>query len=136
MIYDILEDKLSTIGFEIGNTLFRNVFPGDVSIGIMIRTPLGGVKIDPGIPGWYRPDMQIVTRHIDPYDGYNMALQVQKVLTFQGSQSYPKSIDRGPAKLTLFFPETLPIQFPRLEGNGIEWSQMFNTAFCFELPSQ
>jgi hypothetical protein len=132
VIFDILEDKLIRAGFTAGENLFRSYMPAEAAIGVMIRTPLTGVPIDQCIPGWYRARMQVVTRHIDPVEGMNMANGVARVLRMQGLEIYPASAERGRAHLTLFEPDSLPVQFPQLDSNGYELSQQFNAAFGFE----
>lgn len=133
MIYDILEGKIETAGLATrGQNLFRMSMPADVLAGVMIREPLTGVPVNPEIPGWYRVRLQVITRHVDPVAGRALALAVQQALTIQAPESYPASAERGAAHLGLFYPDTLPIQFPRLEGNGFEWSQHFHAAFGFQ----
>ena len=131
MIYDILEEKLTAKGFTAGETLWRNHMPAETSIGVMIKSPLSGIEINPYILGWHRTDMQVIIRHIDPVDGMKMALAVSRILTIDGSESFPASEERGPAHINLFIPKHLPIQFPRLEGNGYEFSINFTAAFGF-----
>lgn len=131
MIYDILEAKLIAKGFTAGDTLWRNYMPAETNIGVMIKAPLSGITIDPYITGWYRTDMQVVTRHIDPVDGMDMAQAVSRILTIEGCESFPASEERGQAHINLFMPKHLPIQFPRLEGNGYEFSLNFRAAFGF-----
>lgn len=130
MIYDILETKLQAIGLEPGKSLFRNYMPADCSVGVMTRVPLQGLPIDPNIPNFYRGRMQVITRHKDPVAGNLMAARVQSVLEMRaGRELHGANEERGDVHLDLFQPETLPISFPRLDGNGFEWSQMFLCAF-------
>lgn len=134
MIYDILEDKIEALGFARGDQLFRNTFPADVPIGVMVRMPLDGVQIDPEIPDWYRAEFQVIVRHTDPVEGNLMALRIQRALDLPGVEHYPASAERGSARIDVFRPKTLPIQFPSLEGGGFEFSQRFNAIFQFEMP--
>lgn len=129
MIYDILEQKLAAAGFVPGETLFRNYLPAECSIGVMTRLPLQGLPIDPNIRGLYRGQMQVIVRHKEPDLGSQMAFLVQKVLTVESREHYPASQERGEAHLDIFFPATMPIFFPRLSGNGYEWSQHFTCVF-------
>jgi hypothetical protein len=131
VIYDILEAKLIAQGFTAGETLWRNYMPADVTIGVLIKAPLSGVPIDPYITGWHRTGMQVVTRHIDPVEGMKMALAAGRILHVVGYEAYPASEERGQAHINLFQARHLPIQFPRLEGNGYEFSQNFEAAFGF-----
>jgi hypothetical protein len=131
MIYDILEDKLTRAGFTPGETLFRHYMPAECQVGVMIRAPLSGIAVNPYITGWHRAELQLITRHHDPVEGMKMALAAGRVLRVESHEAYPASEERGQAHLTLFLPQTLPVQFPRLEGNGYEFSQHFDTAFGF-----
>lgn len=133
MIYDILEKKLADSGLVVpGTSLFRSTMPHDVSIGVMIRTPLTGITIDPHIEGWHKTQMQVICRHTDPVEGAKFAQQVTKILLVDKPEFYEASDERGPAHINVFYPVTLPIQFPRLEGNGLEFSQHFQAVFGFK----
>lgn len=132
MIYDILEQKLMTSGFVPGVSLFRHNMPGPVEIGVLIREPLSGIKVDHETPNYYRGRLQVITRHVDPVLGRQMAHLVQDTLKVDSLESYSASAERGKAHITYFWPDTLPVQFPRLEGNGYEWSQHFLAAFGFK----
>lgn len=130
MIYDILESKIVSAGLAVsGESLFFEDMPGECIKGVMIRTPLQGISIDPFIEGWHRSELQIITRHTDPVIGNKLAMDVCKALIVEAPEKHEAVETRGPAHLNLFYPKTLPIRFPRLEGNGLEWSQHFIVAF-------
>jgi hypothetical protein len=129
MINDILEAKLQTIGLVPGVSLFRNYMPVDCTIGAMTRVPLQGIPIDPYIPDFYKGRLQLIIRHKEPDLGAQLASQAQRVLTIAGRELHPATAERGAVHLDIFTPETLPISFPRLNGNGYEWSQHFTCAF-------
>ena len=136
MIHDILEQKLQAHGFIPGSTLFRNYMPATTSIGVMTRVPLQGLPINENIPDYYKGQMQVVVRHKDPDAGAHMADQVQRILTqITAREVYPATADRGEVHLDVFFPETVPISFPRMSGNGYEWSQHFRCAFGVKRPA-
>lgn len=129
MIYDILETKLIAGGFTPGIDLFRNYMSADCAIGVMTRVPLQGLPIDPYIPNYYRGKMQVIVRHKDPVIGAAMSNRVQRLLTVESRETYPANTERGVTHLDLFLAETLPISFPRLDGNSFEWSQHFRCVF-------
>lgn len=135
MIYDIFEAKIATLGLVPGVQLFRNTLPAHVEIGVMVRASLSGIVFDPSLPGWHKTELQIVTRHVDPVEGNALALAISDVLTVESTELHPASAERGPARIASCHPKTLPIQFPRLEGNGLEFSQGFFTAFSFSRKS-
>jgi hypothetical protein len=132
MIFDIIENKLETIGLVRGVSLFRNYMPAEIVIGVMVRVPLQGIVIDPHIKDYYKGEMQVVTRHSDPVLGARMAADVQRILTVYGREIYPSTNEHGPVNLDVFMPNTLPITFPRLSGNGREWSQHFKCVFTMK----
>jgi hypothetical protein len=133
MIFDILEKKLEDAGIGIpGETIFRGFLPSEVEIGVMSRVPLDGIPIDHYIPDRYTGKIQIISRHKDPVLGSAMAEAISKALTVQSTERHEANEERGYAEITQFLPETLPIQFPRLEGDGIEWSQHFKAVFSFD----
>ncbi|NKX37871.1 hypothetical protein HGG70_08090 [Rhodobacteraceae bacterium R_SAG4] len=129
MIYDILENKLIAGGFVAGESLFRNHMPAACTVGVMVRGPVSGIPIDPYLPDYYRGKMQVIVRHKDPDEGNRVSAQVQKLLRVDVRELYPASAERGEAHLDQFLPDTMPIFFPRLDGNGYEWSQHFDCAF-------
>ncbi|MGV1754832.1 minor capsid protein [Agrobacterium sp. CG674] len=130
MIFDILGKKLAAAGLvTTGESLFFNDMPGECVVGVMMRTPLQGIDIDPFIEGWHKTPLQIITRHTDPVDGEALANAVCKALIVESPERYEATDERGPAHINVFYPQTYPIRFPRLEGNGLEWSQHFTTAF-------
>jgi hypothetical protein len=129
MINDILEAKLAANGFEVGKDLFRDHMPADCSIGVMTKVPLQGIPIDPNMRGIYKGRMQVVVRHKEPDLGAKMAALVQQILQVEGRELHEAVPERGAVHLDIFFPETTPIRFPRLDGNGYEWSQHFKCVF-------
>jgi hypothetical protein len=133
MIFDIMEKKITDAGLgEAGVSLFRSFMPSECTIGVMTRVPLEGLPVDPHMLTRYKGRMQIITRHTDPVLGAKLASGVAKALTVWSLEYHSPSSERGKATISLFIPETLPIQFPRLEGDGIEWSQHFKTVFAFD----
>ena len=133
MIYDILERKLERSFLLVpGESLFRNYMPPEITIGAMVKVPLQGISTDPHIENYYRGQMQVITRHTDPVAGDLLANQIGRALLVRAAEQHPPSMERGEAEIKFFFPATLPIRFPRLEGNGYEWSQTFSTHFAFE----
>jgi len=135
MIFDILGKKLVAAGLVVaGESLFYNDMPGEVTVGVMLRSPLQGIAIDPFIEGWHKSSLQIITRHIDPVAGEALANRVCKALLVESPERYEATEERGPAHINLFYPQTHPIRFPRLEGNGLEWSQHFRAVFGIVPP--
>jgi hypothetical protein len=135
VIFDILTDKLVTAGLVVaGQSLFYETMPADCQVGVMFRTPLTGIAVDPFIEGWHKVDLQVITRHTDPVEGEALANLVCKTLLVEGPEYYDATAERGPIHINVFYPQTYPIRFPRLEGNGLEFSQHFKAAFGIVPP--
>jgi hypothetical protein len=133
MIWDIIEDKIENAGLAVsGRDMFRFTMPADIDVGVMLKSPLTGIAIDPYIPGYYQPVLQVIVRHTDPVIGEQLAYAVMDTLTVEKDEVFAANSERGQARIIRFYPRDLPIRFPRLEGKGIEWSLNFNTAFTFE----
>jgi len=133
MIFDILEHKLEQSGlFKPGIDLFRNQFPADVKRGLLLRGPLTGIPINPDMEGFFKVDIQLILRHSKASEGMELANEVSRALITERETRYDLPVGSG--LLKLFYPKTRPIQFPRLEGNGLEFSQDYFAAWS-ERPS-
>lgn len=133
MIWDILEKKLIDAGLaEAGKTLFRQTMRAETPVGVMMRAPLSGIPVDPYLPGFYKPNLQVIVRHHDPVLGEKLANAVVKTLTIEAPEDHEATEEHGRVRIQVFYPRTLPIQFPRLDGNTIEWSINFVTAFSIQ----
>jgi len=136
MIWDILEQKLIDANLSVpavpGSTLFRHTMPADASKGVMFKNPLTGIPVDPYLPGFHKPSLQAIVRHVDPELGGILADEVVAALQIDEPEDFPEAARRGRVRIHVFYPSTLPIQFPRLDGNGFEWSLNFTTAFAIQ----
>lgn len=136
MIWDILEKKLMDAALLVpaipGQTLFRHTMPADATKGVMFKNPLSGIPVDPYLPGFHKPSLQAIVRHVDPEEGDLLSQQVIDALQVDEPEDYPETDKRGRVRIHVFYPNTLPIQFPRLTGNGFEWSLNFTTAFAIQ----
>jgi hypothetical protein len=133
MIWDIIRDKLEGAGLATrGQSLFIHAFPPDVNVGVGLFEPLGGIICDPHIPNFYKPELRVIVRHNKVREGRALAEQVMRTLTVRGEELYPANADRGEAELKVFYPKSLPIQFPALDGKTFEWSLNFRTAFSLQ----
>ena len=133
MIYDIFESILAETGeFTPGGNMFSTYMPAVIDIGVMVRAPIEGLRIDQDIRGRFTGRYQVVTRHIDPEEGMAMALRVKNALTIDSRRVFDAT-KNGRVVIDQFLPETLPISYPRLDGNGFEFSQHFKTVFSAAL---
>ena len=128
MIFDVFVQKLQAAGYRPGADLFIDTIPGTINKAIMLRTTLAGIAIDPHIPNRYRGPLQVVVRDVDATDGLRRAKEIQRLITLDRREYHPANpaAGRGPVHLDLCSPKTLPVRYPRLDGNGLEWSQMFD----------
>ncbi len=130
MIFDILEGLIiEKVGLVPGVSLFRNFMPAEAPIGAYFRVPLDGIEVIPEMKDWYVTEIQLISRHTDPVAGAAQAKALKKAVTIESLQVFPATSERGEVHINVFYPKTLPIQFPRLEGNGFEWSQRYFAAF-------
>lgn len=130
MIFDILEAKIASAGLGIlGQSVFRSFMPDDCTQGVMFRVPLTGITVDPFIEGWVNSRLQMIVRHTDPVLGRIYCDELTRILVVERPENHPQNSERNEVTLSIFYPETEPIQFPRLDGNGIEWSQHFRMAY-------
>lgn len=131
MIWDIIEQKLVNGGYgQVAVNIFREHMPGDVKIGFMLKSPLSGIPVDPYLPGFHKTPLQVIVRHTDPAVGEVVANNVMKLLSTEAAKSYPATSERGALILHRLMPDRLPIRFPRLEGNGFEWSLNFRAVYA------
>lgn len=131
MIFDVLTNKLVAAGLGVpGRSIFHNAMGAEVNVGVMLRTPLQGVPVDENIEGRHKADIQVIVRHTDPVEGNALANQVTRALLIEASEVHV--IDGKRIQISLFYPKTLPIQFPRLDGNGLEFSINFKAVFVMK----
>jgi hypothetical protein len=130
MIWDIIGQKINTAGLgTFGEDMFVQAMPEDVNQGVAMFAPLDGIRMDPHLPSFYKPTIKIIVRDSKIERGAAKAKQIMDLLTVTGEEVYEANGERGKAVLKVFYPQALPIQFPRLDGNAIEWSINFQTAF-------
>lgn len=111
-----------------GQSLFAVEMPGEVKQGVLLRYPLDGVPVDPYIPGHYNFDLEAIVRAESFNDGESLASLLMSVMTTNREVDI-RDTD-GNVKMVIRFvqPRTLPRVFPRMEGNGREWSISFATS--------
>lgn len=132
MIWDILVRKLEEAGLGVAGTdIFIGSMPADTTVGVMVKPPLVGIRIDQYIPGYYTPLVQIIVRHDDPVAGERYANEVAAALKMQ-NEYFDETSERGAVSIKMFYPRDLPIRFPNLEGKGFEFSLNFITSFGIE----
>lgn len=133
MIWDIITDKIVAAGLasveQDQEDIFIQDLPADIKRGVGLFAPLNGIQISPYLPGFYKPDLRIIVRDYEVASGTAKANRIMKILTIDAEEIYEATDERGRVMLKVFYPKQLPIQFPRQDGNGIEWALSFQTAF-------
>ncbi|TDW20405.1 hypothetical protein EV128_12535 [Rhizobium azibense] len=133
MIWDIIVKKLVDANLGVaGETIFRSTMPADAEVAIGLFEPLDGIRVDPNLPDFYKPNLKVIVRHNKVSDGRKLADQVMKALTIVTEEIYAENEERGRVHLKVFHPKSLPIQFPANIGNLTEWSINFQTAFTLK----
>lgn len=129
MIWDVIARKMVAANLGvIGETIFLDEMPASANYGIMIKSPLAGIRVDQNLPGYYKPDLQLIVRHRDAVEGGVIADRLLQALTVNAPELHIE--DSGTRiQINLFVPKTLPIRYPRLTGDLIEWSCNFQTSF-------
>ncbi|MBA8881727.1 minor capsid protein [Phyllobacterium myrsinacearum] len=136
MIWDILIAKIEAAGLAAaGNDMFINDFPAEVDTGVMLKSPLAGIAIDPNLPGYYTPNLQIIVRHKDPVEGEKLAAKLNHILYVEAPERYEQTAERGAVQINIFRARSLPIRYPRQEGGSIEWSLNYSTSFTIQARS-
>lgn len=131
MRIDLLADLLAAakIGTP-GKDLFEDEMPADARAGVLLRLPLLGVPINWELPGYYKGQVQAIVRAQKVATGDAMAAKVGAALTL-----FERSFtdDQGAEVMFVNYlrPRTLPIIYPRSDGNGKEWS--INLDACYVL---
>lgn len=129
MRYDLIVAYLQAQGLgTAGVDVFAHRMPAHVKSGILIRGPLDGIKHDHYIPGYFKAPIQVIYRHFDQVTGDTKAKQISAALTLHNCQFSDAGVPAMHVQQML--PNTLPIHYPRLEGEGIEWSLNFDTVYC------
>jgi hypothetical protein len=115
----------ANLGVE-GESLFLHTMPADCRQGILLKMPLTGVVIDYELPGFFCTKVQAIVRAQSQVAGETLAKQVSAALEIR-----LRSTLAGPPDMLVNWlrPLTLPIVYPRSDGNGLEWS--INFEICY-----
>ena len=105
-----------------GKNLFVNMMPSEIDNAILLRTPLGGTRIDYYLPGYLKAEFQVIVRSV----GYDTGLAVLKQLT--------DFLTFGELQIeTQYFnycrPRSTPSVYPLSKGNLIEYNVLFDCCF-------
>lgn len=124
----ILSKKLQDAGLGVqGENLFLYELPGTVAEGIVIKSPLDGIKIDHELKGFFKAPIQIIVRASNHANGEQLSNKIAELLSTEQADVW----SNGSISILINYCrlESLPIRYPRSDGNGIEWSLNFD--FCY-----
>jgi hypothetical protein len=99
-----------------GTSLFINIMPTECELGVLLKPPLTGTKIDYELPGYFKTSLQVVARSHDYNTGLLLAKQAVTALLITS--------DTVVDNMTIRFlrPKHQPVAFPLSEGNFIEFN--------------
>ena len=136
MRIDLLANHLASQGVGIvGKTIFAHHMPAECTEGVMLKLPIAGIDHDNYMPGYYRSRFQAIVRAQSESRGEKLSEQVVKAMVHQQTKDYlDQPGNRFAMRINYLLRDQLPIRYPRLDGNGIEWSLNFITSFV--LPTK
>lgn len=111
-----------------GEDIFIASMPADVTKGILLKDPLSGTKIDPGLPGYYRSRLQAIVRAPAHEEGDTLAKAVAKTLEM-GKRIFNDADGKLLMQVNYIYLEQLPIVYPWTPANVLEWSLNFVTSY-------
>lgn len=116
--------KRSRVGFD-NVPVFYNFIPEDVTVAIMIDTPIPGFEIDPELPGYFNDIIEVVLRHSDPKAGIDLCRGAMKVLNVVNQRF-------GDYHFNYVRPISEPTAFPLSKGGLREFAVRFEFS-CYRL---
>jgi len=115
---------------KIGSTIFLHFMPVECKKGVLIKEPLAGMQTNNELPGFYKTRFQIIVRAPTQTEGDALVKIIQKAILMKQERSfYEPGSNAFAMKVLHCLPDSLPIRFPRLEGNEIEWSLNYQISF-------
>lgn len=134
MNLDIIAKIINDSDLAAENTdLFLHHMPDDVEQGVLVRNPLQGNPINHYIPGYMKGSLQVVCRALTYEKGTALSTGILNLLNIEGSPEYTDD-DGNTMTINFLRPRTLPIVYPRLPGNTIEWSIIFDACYLLAVP--
>lgn len=108
-VVDILE---SAGVAQTGDSLFINFMPTD-RMGILLRDPFGGTKIDHELPGYRATSFMLVVRHSEYTTAETLMKDAVTALTMEGKVA-------GGMKINYMRPRTEPLVYQPSPANNVE----------------
>jgi hypothetical protein len=120
MLANSLVEKLKTLSLTGSPVIKTGALAATHEIGVLVKSPLDGMKVDPEMPGYVTGAIQIVVRHKDPIAGDALAKEISTKLTVKGT---PMPLTGYTLKC--FYPMSEPIMFPPNDAALFEFSVTF-----------
>lgn len=117
---DLLEQK--TIGKK-AETIFLNMMPAECKLGILLRSPLTGTRIDHELPGYYKTKFQVIVRTPDYVKGEELIKKTVEALTIKNDTQV------GGMLVRYMRPCHKPVPYPLSGGGFIEFNVSMETVF-------
>lgn len=120
MRIEFLSDRLEALGLgKVGKSIFEHEMPAECRTGVLLKLPLQGIPIDHELPGYFRGSVQAIVRAQQDETGRTLADKVMAALTITGETFTSDGVEM---RVNFLRPKTLPVTYPRSDGNGKEWS--------------
>lgn len=137
MNLDCIAELIVEAGLGVlGETLFEDMMPDAVTQGVLLKTSIGGERIDRYIPGYFRTGrLQVIVRSPNIEAGDALARAVMKAVTFRDRPPRDFLGPQGVVIMTLnhAYPDALPSKYPRMPGGEYEWSTNFDVNYLMPL---
>lgn len=119
--------RIVDLGIAPTNIIFADEMQAQVTTGILIRSPLTGIPIDPELPNYFRGSIQVIVRSPKHELGETMSKALLDGLTIYNAPLLDENF-KG-MRIKRMVPKTLPIVYRRSDGNGKEWSINFDVVY-------
>jgi len=133
---DLLAKRLQDKGVgNIGTDIFLHFMPVECSKGVLVKEPLHGMILNNELPGFIKTNFQIIVRAGNQVEGQDLVDRVSAAMKIKNELTLVESGSGEFAmKIIQCLPSNLPIRFPRLDGNEIEWSLNYHISFVIPEP--
>lgn len=107
--------ETATVGVQ-GVSLFLNMMPTECELGVLLKPPLTGTRINYELPGYFKTSIQVVARAHDYATGQALIKHAVDALLITS--------DTLIETLTIRYlrPRHQPVAFPISEGNFLEFN--------------
>lgn len=112
-----LLDRLEAAAIGVkGTSLFVNMMPTECELGVLLKLPLTGTKINYELPGYFKTSLQVVARSHDYAQGLDLVKRAVAALLI--------TTDTVVGAMTIRFlrPKHQPVAYPLSLGNFIEFN--------------